>query len=134
MSVPEQLQHLHGLIALALRERHGFVGKEALDVASACIEALQRAHGGDRLGSRGVYIPAIDERPTRNERIRQLMGPPPHSRKRAQQVAAEVECAEITVWRAVRSSAKVAKASGDSEPAINYPVDLTATRPHSRGP
>lgn len=106
--IPDSLQHLHGLIALALKERHGFAGKDALDVATACIEALQRAHGGDRLGSRGVYIPAIDERPTRNERIRQLMGPPPHSRKLAQKVAAEIECAEITVWRAVREMEKKA--------------------------
>jgi hypothetical protein len=99
--VPEALQHLHGLIALALHER-GFAGKVALDVATACIEALQRAHGGDRLGSRGVYIPAPNDRHSRREKIREMMGPAPHSRKRARQVALQVQCSEITVWRAVR--------------------------------
>jgi hypothetical protein len=102
MTIPDALQHLHGLIALTLKERHGFQGKDALDVAAACIEALQRAHGGDRLGSRGVYIPAIDERQTRRDKIRDLMGPSPHSRKLARQVALQLQCSEITVWRAVR--------------------------------
>lgn len=101
-SVPDALQHLHGLLALSLRERHGFSGKDALDIASACIEALQRAHGGDRLGSRGVYIPAPNDRQRRRDRIRELMGPSPHSRKRARQVAMQLHCSEITVWRAVR--------------------------------
>jgi hypothetical protein len=101
-AIPEALQHLHGLIALGLAERHGFSGKLALEVATSCIEALQRAHGGDRLGSRGVYIPAIDERQSRREKIRELMGPAPHSRKRARQVAMQLHVSEITVWRAVR--------------------------------
>jgi hypothetical protein len=99
--VPEALQHLHGLIALRLRERHGFVGKDALSVATACIEALQQAHGGDRLGSRGVYIPSLPDRQHRRERIKELMGPAPHSRKRARQVAQQVGCGETTVWRAL---------------------------------
>lgn len=100
--VPDALQHLHGLIALKLAERHGFTGKMALEVATACIEALQIAHGGDRLGSRGVYVPAINYRQTRREKIREMMGPAPHSRKRARQVAMQLHVSEITVWRAVR--------------------------------
>jgi hypothetical protein len=101
-AVPESLQHLHGLLALSLAEQHGFNGKLALEVATACIVALRRAHGGDRLGSRGLYIQAMDDRATRREKIRELMGPSPHSRKRAKQVAMQLNCSEITVWRAVR--------------------------------
>lgn len=102
--IPDQLRHLHGQLALHLAERMGFKGKDALDVAAACIEALQRTHGGDRLGSRGIYIPAIDNHRTRREKIRELMGPAPHSRKRARQVAVQMHVSEITVWRAVRES------------------------------
>jgi hypothetical protein len=101
-SVPDSLQHLHGLIALKLAERHDFNGKLALEVATACIEALQQAHGGDRLGSRGVYIPAPNDRQTRREKIREMMGPAPHSRKRVRQVAMQMNVSEVTVWRAVR--------------------------------
>jgi hypothetical protein len=101
-NVPDALQHLHGLLALSLRERLGFDGKTALEVASACIEALQRAHGGDRLGSRGVYIPVTNDRQRRREKIQEMMGPAPHSRKRARQVAMQLHVSEITVWRAVR--------------------------------
>jgi len=112
-TVPEALQHLHGLIAMALAEHRefieklvsehqGFNAKVALEVSTISVVALQKAHGGDRLGSRGVYIPAIDQRQSRRDKIRELMGPSPHSRKRARQVASLVRCSEITVWRAVR--------------------------------
>jgi hypothetical protein len=103
-AVPEALQHLHGLIALSLAQRHAFTGKMALDIATVCIEALQQAHGGDRLGSRGVYIPSLasTERQSRRNKISEMMGPPPHSRKRARQVATQMHVSEITVWRAVR--------------------------------
>lgn len=102
--IPANLQHLHGLLALRLRERHGLTGKDALSIATACIEALQVAHGGDRLGSRGVYIPAADGPKKRRDKIRELMGPSPHSRKRARMVADELHCSEATVWRAVQET------------------------------
>jgi hypothetical protein len=116
-AVPEALQHLHGLLALSLAderarieallaEHQGFSGKVALEVATACIKALQRAHGGDRLGSKGVYIPSlnVNERLTRKDRIRELMGPPPWSRKRAQEIARREGCHVATVWRVVKDS------------------------------
>jgi hypothetical protein len=100
--VPEALQHLHGLIALGLAKRRGIAGKDAIELATDFIELLQAAHGGNRLGSRGIYIPAINRWQTRRDRIREMMGPSPHSRKRVRKVAEEVGCSEMTVWRAVR--------------------------------
>lgn len=100
--IPESLRHLHGLLALDLAQRHGIQGKTALEVATACIEALQRAHGGDRLGSRGTYIPTLDNPRTRREKIRELMGPSPHSLQRARRVAEQMHVSESTVWRALR--------------------------------
>lgn len=41
--VPDALQHLHGLLALALAKEHGFSGKDSLSIAVACIEALNRS-------------------------------------------------------------------------------------------
>jgi hypothetical protein len=111
--VPDALQHLHGLLALALAderarfealiaEHRGFTAMVAIEVSTSAMKALQRAHGGDRLGSKGVYIPALNDRLSRRDKIREMMGPAPHSRKRARQVATQMHVSEITVWRAVR--------------------------------
>jgi hypothetical protein len=100
--IPESLQHFHGALAVTLRERKGLPGNQALDVASLCIEVLRRIHGGYRLGPRGLYIPAIDDRRTRGDQIREMLGSPPHSRARVREAAIELECSEITVWRALR--------------------------------
>lgn len=99
--IPDSLRHLHGELAIHLSKRMGFSGKDALDVATACIEALQRTHGGNRLGSRGIYIPAFENHLTRREKIRELMGPGPHTRARVRQVAEQIHVSERTVWRAV---------------------------------
>jgi hypothetical protein len=89
-------------IEALLAEHNGFSGKVALEVATECIRALQRAHGGDRLGSKGIYIQALNDRQSRRDKIREMMGPAPHSRKRARQVAVQLHVSEVTVWRAVR--------------------------------
>jgi hypothetical protein len=105
-AIPEALQHLHGALALMLREYYGFPGKEALEMAEDCIKTLRTVHGSYRLGPRGLYIPALNtQRTERNEKIRAMLGPSPHSRKRVREVALELDCSEVTVWRAVRRQA-----------------------------
>jgi hypothetical protein len=96
--VHENLEHLQRLLALGLA-RHGLTGREALDWAARIIEILQESLGGDRLGSKGFYIPAPNHRQRRDDRIRELMGQPPHSRRRVEEVAAKEGCAARTVWR-----------------------------------
>lgn len=99
--IHENLQHLHRRLALGIAARTGISGKEALEWATACIEVLQEEIGGDRLGSKGVYIPAPNYRLKRDDRIREMMGPAPHSRHRVKIVASKEGCSERTVWRAL---------------------------------
>jgi hypothetical protein len=101
--VHENLEHLQRLLALGLA-RQGLSGRDALDWAATIIEILQDSLGGDRLGSKGFYIPAPNHRQRRDERIRELMGPPPHSRRRVREVAAKEGCHVSTVWRALEAS------------------------------
>jgi len=106
--IHENLQHLHRCLAIGLAKRAGIPGKEAIEWATACIEVLQEEVGGDRLGSKGIYIPAPDYRRRRNDRIIELMGPPPHSRRRVREVAAMEKCHVSTVWRALNALKDVA--------------------------
>jgi hypothetical protein len=101
--VHENLEHLQRLLALGLA-RHGVSGRDALDWAARIIEILQESLGGDRLGSKGFYIPAPNHRQRRDNRIRELMGPPPHSSKRVREVATKEGCGERTVWRALETA------------------------------
>lgn len=99
--VHASLQHLHRRIALGLAERHGLRGREALELAAVMVTVLQEELGGDRLGSKGYYIPAPDRRTSRDERIRDLMGLPPYSQKRVREVASREGVSIRTVWRAI---------------------------------
>lgn len=164
--IHENLQHLHGLIALSLANEYGFRGKEALAVASVCTgevggrQELPAPNGGDdeisslrasrlrrhenvelvhnalsialmrssvRLGASiavddlaedlclelqraigglvGFYLPrpvsVEQKRQHRNERIRRMAGPGPHTVKSAKKIAREVRCSFSTVWRAL---------------------------------
>lgn len=100
--IHENLQHLHRVLAIGIAKKSiGISGKDALEIAAITIEVLQEELGGDRLGSKGVYIPAPDHRRRRNDRIVELMGPPPHSRRRAMEVASIEGCGVATVWRAL---------------------------------
>lgn len=105
--IHENLQHLHRCLAMGLAKKAGIQGKEALEWAAACIEVLQEELGGDRLGSKGIYIPAPDNRRRRNDRIVELMGPAPHSRRRVREVAAIENCHVSTVWRALNGLREV---------------------------
>lgn len=101
VKVHENLQHLHNRIAHGLASKYGISGKEALGWAAAVVDVLQDELGGDRLGSKGVYIPASNHRQKRRDKIKEMMGPAPHSRKMARQVALQLHCSERTVWRTV---------------------------------
>lgn len=101
--IHENLQYLQRLLALRLAESYSLNGKEALAQAAVLVCALQDVAGGDRLGSRGMYIPVQKSGQRRDERIRELMGPPPHSRRRAREVAEVEGCHVSTVWRALET-------------------------------
>ncbi len=104
--VHADLQHLQRRLALGLAQRTKICGRDALAWATVVIEVLQDEIGGDRLGSKGFYIPAANHRQKRDARIRELMGPSPHSRQRVNQIAQQMSCSVATVWRAVSTSAK----------------------------
>lgn len=104
MTINENLQHLLRLIALGLAAKRQIPGKEALEIAEAAVEVLQEELGGDRLGSKGVYIPAPNHRQRRDDRIREAMGPPPYSRSRVRDVAAKEGVSQRTVWRALKTA------------------------------
>jgi hypothetical protein len=104
--VHADLQHLQRRLALGLAQRTKICGKDALAWATVVIEVLQDEIGGDRLGSKGFYIPAANHRQKRDQKIRELMGPSPHSRRRVGQIAQQMNCSEATVWRAVAQVAK----------------------------
>lgn len=99
----ENLLHLQRLIALGLAAKLNMPGKTALEMAAATVEVLQEHVGGDRLGSKGVYIPAPNHRQRRDERIREVMGPPPYSRSRVRDVAAKEGVSQRTVWRVLQA-------------------------------
>lgn len=99
--VHENLEHLHRMLAIGLAKRAGIPGAEALKWAAAVLEVLQDEIGGDRLGSKGFYIPAPNHRAKRNAKICELMGPPPHTRRRVNEVATVMQCHVATVWRAL---------------------------------
>lgn len=102
--IHEDLQYLQRLLALRLAEGYSLAGKDALAQAAILVSALQEVAGGDRLGSRGMYIPVPKNGQRRDERIREMMGPPPHSRRRVQEVAEAERCHVSTVWRALEGS------------------------------
>ena len=102
IKVPVKLEHLHRMLAIGLSQRHGIPGAEALQWASAVIEVLQNEIGGDRLGSKGFYIPTPNRRELRNQRIRDAIGPPPHRVVRVREIATIEGCGIATVWRALR--------------------------------
>ena len=101
--IHEDLQYLQRLLALRLAEGYSLTGKDALAQAAVLVCALQDVAGGDRLGSRGMYIPVQKTGRRRDERIRELMGPPPHSRRRVREVAEIEGCHVSTVWRALEA-------------------------------
>lgn len=105
--IHENLLHLQRLIALGLAAKLNIPGKTALEMAATAVEVLQQEVGGDRLGSKGVYIPAPNHRQRRDERIREAMGPPPYSRSRVRDVAAKEGVSQRTVWRALKTEAEV---------------------------
>jgi hypothetical protein len=74
--IPDVLQHLHGVLSLALANEHGFSGKDALSVASACIEALSRgARPALPSASEDEGSPArreVQPRPRRHENVELL--------------------------------------------------------------
>lgn len=99
--IHEDLQYLQRLLALRLAEGYSMAGRDALAQAGILVCALQDVAGGDRLGSRGMYIPVQKNNRRRDERIREMMGPPPHSRRRVREVAEVEGCHVSTVWRAL---------------------------------
>lgn len=101
--IPDNLMHLYRCLALELASEHNIQGKEALELAATLVRVLQKVHGGDRLGSKGTYIPVPERR--RNERIRESMGQPPYSNKRVREVMEQEGVSRATVWRALKGGA-----------------------------
>jgi hypothetical protein len=99
----ENVELVHNALSLALMRRSVRFGDSlsANDLAEELCLELQRAVGG----LVGFYLPrpvSMDQqRANRNERIRRMAGPAPHSVKKAKKIAREVGCSFSTVWRAI---------------------------------
>lgn len=99
----ENVELVHNAISIALMRRSvrlgGSVAVEEL-AEDLCLE-LQRAVGGIV----GFYLPrpvsTEQRRQHRNDRIRRMAGPGPHTVKAAKKIAREVGCSFSTVWRAL---------------------------------
>ena len=97
----ETLQELHRMLTCGIIARAQLKPGDAAVWAAAIIEVLQEAYGGTRIGRGGVYLPARDTRAERDERIRELMGAPPYTRKRLRECATKLGCSRATVQRAL---------------------------------
>lgn len=104
----ENIEHLHRVLVQRMVQKWRITPEEAAKWAEAIIEALQEEVGGERLGSRGFYIPVRHDRDDRDRRIRELAGPGPHTRKRVRLVASNVQCSERTVWSVLKAPARTA--------------------------
>lgn len=85
----------------------------AAPLVRAQVLRLQAELAGARIGRRDFYVPVVEIAVFRQARIREAMGPPPHSRARARQVAQAEGCSERTVWRAIGGQGPAA----NNEPA-----------------
>ena len=99
----ENVELVHNALSIALMRSSVRLGASiAVDdlAEDLCLE-LQRAIGG----LVGFYLPrpvsVEQKRQHRNERIRRMAGPGPHTVKSAKKIAREVRCSFSTVWRAL---------------------------------
>lgn len=76
----------------------------ASQLARAQVRRLQAELAGARIGRRDFYVPVVEIAVARDARIREAMGPAPHTRERARAVAKAEGCCERTVWGVVKRS------------------------------
>lgn len=93
----------------------------ASQLARAQVLRLQAELAGARIGRRDFYVPVVEIAVARRSRIREAMGPAPHTRERARAVAKAEGCSERTVWRAIGGARGPA-------PAANPSLILAAAR------
>ena len=102
-----------------------------VDLAAPLVRAqvlrLQTELAGARIGRRDFYVPVVEIAVFRQARIREAMGPAPHSRARARQVAQAEGCSERTVWRAIGGQGPAPEQA--SAAAAKPSLSLAAPRP-----
>lgn len=104
----DNLERLRGALVAGIMARCRLSRVDAEAWATTLLDVLRQEAGGERLGPGGFYIQAPETRSSRDLRIVELAGPPPHSRHRVHLVARNVGCHVATVWRVL------ARAAGDS--------------------
>ncbi len=97
-------------ITSGLRMRMRVSEAEAARWAEACVYVLQSCYGGERLGPRGLYLPAINAKAQRDDAIRAAAiaraGRGPYTKDLVADLKNRFNCSRRTVQRAIQGGVR----------------------------